>query len=259
MVRYADYVVSGMGAEDTVDGMTKIKRFKKEQFPQILVSVNMLDTGFDCPEVVNLVFARFTRSAILYQQMRGRGTRKAKGKPLFTMFDFVGVTDFHGDDDEGGEGGVIVERPRRPRTEPRKVLSLDIDDHIDPTTREWITLDENGNMVFPEVSEQKAAAIGARFEAWLLAGEKSLTPDQLRWLRMVGNQLRANAGTLDEFTAGHFAFHPFTLLGGLPEALRVFGGADALDTLLDSLNGEVFEDAEQGGGGTGDQSAAAAS
>jgi len=37
------------------------------------VSVNMLDTGFDCPEIVNLVMARFTRSAILYRQMRGRG------------------------------------------------------------------------------------------------------------------------------------------------------------------------------------------
>lgn len=258
-IRYVDYVVSGLGPEDTVDGMTKIKRFKKEQFPQILVSVNMLDTGFDCPEVVNLVFARFTRSAILYQQMRGRGTRKAKGKPLFTMFDFVGVTDFHGDDDEGGEGGVVTERPKKKKYEPRRLLSLDVDDHIDPATREWITVDENGNMVFPEVSEQKAAAVGARFEAWLLSREERLTPDQLRWLRMAGNQLRANAGTMDEFTAGHFAFHPFTLLGGLPEAQRVFGGADALDSLLDSLNGEVFEDAEQGGGGAGDQSAAAAS
>ncbi len=76
-VRYADYVVSGMGQDDTVDAMSKIKRFKKEPFPQILVSVNMLDTGFDCPEVTNLVFARFTKSVILYQQMRGRGTRKA--------------------------------------------------------------------------------------------------------------------------------------------------------------------------------------
>jgi type I restriction enzyme, R subunit len=66
----------------------------------------MLDTGFDCPEVVNLVFARFTKSAILYQQMRGRGTRKSKGKPLFTMFDFVGVSEYHGDDDAVGEGGV---------------------------------------------------------------------------------------------------------------------------------------------------------
>jgi len=56
--RYADFVVSGLGPEDTVDGAAKIRRFKKEEFPQILVSVNMLDTGFDCPEVRNLVMAR---------------------------------------------------------------------------------------------------------------------------------------------------------------------------------------------------------
>ena len=37
----------------------------------------MLDTGFDCPEVTNLIFARFTKSNILYKQMRGRGSRKA--------------------------------------------------------------------------------------------------------------------------------------------------------------------------------------
>jgi type I restriction enzyme R subunit len=86
-VRYADYVVSGQGQEDTVDGVTRIRRFKKDKFPQVLVSVNMLDTGFDCPEVVNLLFARFTKSVILYRQMRGRGTRKAPGKPSFTMFD----------------------------------------------------------------------------------------------------------------------------------------------------------------------------
>ncbi len=239
-IRYADYVVSGMGADDTVDGMTKIRRFKKEQFPQILVSVNMLDTGFDCPEVVNLVFARFTRSAILYQQMRGRGTRKLKGKPCFTMFDFVGVTDYHGDEDEGGEGGVVVVKQPKKKYEVRRLLSLDINDHIDPTTREWITVDENGNMVFPEASEAKAATLGARFEAWLLGMEDALTPDQERWLRVVGSQLRANADTADEFTAGHFAFHPFTLMGGLPEALRVFGGDESLDSMLESLNGEVF-------------------
>jgi hypothetical protein len=102
VVRYADFVVSELGAEDTVDGMTKIKRFKDEEFPKILVSVNMLDTGFDCPEVVNLVMARFTKSGILYQQMRGRGTRRADHikKTNFSMFDFVGVTDFHGDEED---------------------------------------------------------------------------------------------------------------------------------------------------------------
>lgn len=238
-VRYADYVVSGMGEEDTVDGMTKIKRFKKEQFPQILVSVNMLDTGFDCPEVVGLVFARFTKSAILYQQMRGRGTRKAKNKPVFTMFDFVGVTDFHGDD-EVGEGGIVIERPRKPPGEPRKLLSLDVNDHIDPTTRAWVTVDEDGNLVFPEASEQQKAEAGARFEAWLLAHESDFAPEQERWLRMVGSQLCANADTWDEFSPGHFAFAPFTLMGGLPEALLVFGGLEALEDVIDSLNAAVF-------------------
>ena len=250
-VRFADYVVSGQGADDTVDGMSKIRRFKKEPFPQILVSVNMLDTGFDCPEVVNLVFARFTKSTILYQQMRGRGTRKAKGKPIFTMFDFVGVTDYHGDDEPAGEGGVIKETPAKyKRSEPRRLLSLDINDHIDPATREWVTIDENGNMVFPEASEQKRAEVGARFEAWFLEREDELTPDQERWLRTVGSQLRANADAWDEFTAGHFAFPPFTLMGGLPEALRVFGGEDKLDDLLDSLNDAVFGPKDDGGGDT---------
>jgi type I restriction enzyme R subunit len=249
--RYADYVVSGLGPDDTVDGLTKIRRFKKEPFPQILVSVNMLDTGFDCPEVVNLVFARFTKSTILYQQMRGRGTRKARGKPIFTMFDFVGVTDYHGDDEPIGEGGVVKEAPAKyKKGEPRRLLSLDIDDHIDPSTREWITIDENGNMVFPETSEQKAAEVGARFEAWLLAHEDSLTPDAERWLRTVGSQLRANADAWDEFTAGHLAFPPFTLMGGVPEALRIFGGEDRLDRLLESLNEAVFPPKEDGGGDT---------
>lgn len=238
-VRYADFVVSGMGSDDTLDGMSKIKRFKKEPFPKILVSVNMLDTGFDCPEVVNLVFTRFTRSSILYQQMRGRGTRKIAGKPAFTMFDFVGVCDFHGDDDEIVEGGVIKETPKKKKHEPRRLLALDIDDHIDPTTREWITLDENGNMVFPAVSEQKAADLGARFEAWLLT-RSDLSPHEESWLRVIGNQLRANADTLDEFTAGHFAFHPFTLMGGYPEAVRVFGGEDRLYALLLAMNDAVF-------------------
>jgi type I restriction enzyme R subunit len=245
-VRYADYVVSGMGQDDTVDGMTKIKRFKKETFPQILVSVNMLDTGFDCPEVVSLVFARFTKSAILYQQMRGRGTRKSKAKPVFTMFDFVGVTDYHGDDEEDGEGGIVVERPKRPKGEPRKLLSLDIDDHIDPMTRGWVTLDEDGNMMFQEASEQRQAEIGARFEAWLLTKEDDLSLDQERWLRMVGSQLRANAESWNEFTAGHFSFPPFTLMGGVPEALRVFGGSKPLNDLLDSLSASVFLEPESG-------------
>ncbi|NOT13370.1 MAG: DEAD/DEAH box helicase family protein [Methylococcaceae bacterium] len=238
-VRYADYVVSGMGGDDTLDGMSKIKRFKKELYPKILVSVNMLDTGFDCPSVVNLVFTRFTKSSILYQQMRGRGTRKIPGKPSFMMFDFVGVCDYHGDDDDIAEGGLVVETPKKKRHEPRRLLALDIDDHIDPTTREWITLDAEGNMVFPEISEQKAAELGARFEAWLLS-QNDLSPNETSWLRVVGSQLRANVESWQEFTPRHFAFHPFTLMGGYPEALRVFGGEERLYTIFFNMNDAIF-------------------
>ncbi|MEY3976227.1 MAG: hypothetical protein RLZZ33_1282 [Pseudomonadota bacterium] len=248
-VRFADYVVSGQGTDDTTDGMTKIRRFKKEQFPQILVSVNMLDTGFDCPDVVNLVFARFTRSSILYQQMRGRGTRKAKGKPVFTIFDFVGVADYHTDDDDYAEGGIVVAKQARKKYEPRRLLTLDIDDHIDPTTREWLTVDENGNMVFPEASEQRAAELGARFEAWLL-NRPDLNPGEESWLRMVGQQIRANADHYwsegAEFLVERLAFHPFSQLGGPAQATRVFGSEARLVALVASLNEHMFS-----GQGTG--------
>lgn len=252
-IRFADYVVSGQGPDDTLDAMAKIRRFKKEPFPQILVSVNMLDTGFDCPEVCNLIFARFTRSSILYQQMRGRGTRKTSKKPIFTMFDFVGVCDWHGDEDVIAEGGIVVAKEaKKKQYEPKRLLSLDIDDHIDPTTREWISVDEDGNMLFPEASEQKAAELGASFEAWLL-GQTGLNPEQERWLRILGAQIRANADTLDEVMPEHFAFfHTFSQMGGLREAQRVFGDAATLQALLDSLNASLFQnpDSDDTGGDT---------
>jgi type I restriction enzyme R subunit len=239
-VRYADYVVSGLGNEDSPDAENLIKRFKKEKFPEILVSVNMLDTGFDCPEIVNLVFARFTKSAILYQQMRGRGTRKSKGKPLFTMFDFVGVSDYHGDDDAVGEGGVVVQAAVRKPGPPRKLLVVDVEDHIDPMTRAWVTVDEDGRLIFPKASEAKAEALGARFEAWLLT--QIVTPDQRRWFGLVGSQIRANADTWTEVSAGNFAFAPFSLMGGVGQAIRLFGGETALEAMLKSLNAFVFGD-----------------
>lgn len=253
-IRFADYVVSGQGPDDTLDAMAKIRRFKKEPFPQILVSVNMLDTGFDCPEVCNLIFARFTRSSILYQQMRGRGTRKTNKKPIFTMFDFVGVCDWHGDEDVIAEGGIVVAKEaKKKQYEPKRLLSLDIDDHIDPTTREWISVDEDGNMLFPEASEQKAAELGASFEAWLL-GQTGLNPEQERWLRILGAQIRANADTLDEVMPEHFAFfHTFSQMGGLREAQRVFGDAATLQALLDSLNASLFQNPDSDASG-GEQS-----
>src|ERR1700746_284798 len=55
------------------DGL--ISKFKKEDKPRIAVSVDMLDTGIDVPEVVNLVFMKPVQSRIKLWQMIGRGTR----------------------------------------------------------------------------------------------------------------------------------------------------------------------------------------
>ena len=55
------------------DGL--ISKFKKEDKPRIAVSVDMLDTGVDVPEVVNLVFLKPVHSRIKLWQMVGRGTR----------------------------------------------------------------------------------------------------------------------------------------------------------------------------------------
>ncbi len=240
-IRYADFVVSDIGGGPAPDAADLIRRFKQEEYPQILVSVNMLDTGFDCPEVVNLVMARFTRSAILYQQMRGRGTRRADHirKSSFTIFDFAGVTDFHGDDDENIPADFVVSRSTAAtHPSPRRLLTLDVDDHIDPASRDWVTLDEHGRIVRSGEHEARAAALGLRFEAWL--AEQDFDAEQRRWARMIESYLKANVMTLDGFRDYDFDEHPFRTLGGYDRALRVFGGEDALERLLASLNAAVF-------------------
>lgn len=239
-IRYADFVVSGQGPDDTVDSAGKIKRFKKEQFPQILVSVNMLDTGFDCPEVVNLIMARFTHSSILYQQMRGRGTRQAPGKDRFTMFDFTGVTLRHGDEEGEHEGGAVVVRKPTGMSEdgPRKLLTLDIHDEIDAATREWVTIDEDGNS-YMDLAETYAEGLGVSFEEWFEANE--FNSDQERLLRIMKEQIKANADTMERFDDFRFDMPPFSMIGGFQRAKQVFGGDSNLEQILKSLNKAVFE------------------
>ncbi|HHG4670967.1 TPA: DEAD/DEAH box helicase family protein [Pseudomonas aeruginosa] len=81
---------------------TLIKEFKKpgNDF-RIAISVDMLDTGIDVPEVVNLVFAKPVKSWVKFWQMIGRGTRlrpdlfgQGKHKTEFLIFDHYGNFDF---------------------------------------------------------------------------------------------------------------------------------------------------------------------
>ncbi|MFH0729378.1 MAG: DEAD/DEAH box helicase family protein [Pseudomonadota bacterium] len=94
--RYAEVITS-----DVADADDLIRKFKREEYPQVVVSVGMLDTGFDCREVLHLVMCRRVRSPILYQQMRGRGTRTADHirKQKFVIYDFFGNHDYFNDSD----------------------------------------------------------------------------------------------------------------------------------------------------------------
>ena len=66
--RLIDYSVTY--AQSLIDDFSEA-----EKAPHIAVSVDMLDTGIDVPEVVNLVFFKIVRSKTKFWQMIGRGTR----------------------------------------------------------------------------------------------------------------------------------------------------------------------------------------
>jgi type I restriction enzyme R subunit len=86
-----------------------INRFEvRDANPQIAVSVDMLDTGIDVPDIVNLVFFKTVKSRIKYEQMKGRGTRlspdlfgEGKDKEGFYIFDWCRNLEFFEDKNNG--------------------------------------------------------------------------------------------------------------------------------------------------------------
>ena len=82
-------------AQSAIDEFSEAKKL-----PQIAISVDMLDTGIDVPEVVNLVFFKKVMSKAKFWQMIGRGTRLCSGlldgedKDIFYIFDFCGNFEF---------------------------------------------------------------------------------------------------------------------------------------------------------------------
>lgn len=83
----------------------------KDKAPHIAISVDMLDTGIDIPEVVNLVFFKLVRSKTKFWQMLGRGTRLCPDlfgpgahKDSFFVFDYCQNLEYFSQDIPGTEG-----------------------------------------------------------------------------------------------------------------------------------------------------------
>ena len=137
---------------DDAYAQTIIDDFKQpEKEPHIAVSVDMMDTGIDVPECVNLVFFKKVRSKAKFWQMIGRGTRLCKGlacvdqidgtytdKRRFLIFDYCGNFEYFRQHKEGYE------------------------------TRETKTLSENifGKQIKIAMALQENTFVGEDYQAW---------------------------------------------------------------------------------------------
>lgn len=90
-----DAVIKITGAADKP--LALIRRYKNERLPNVAVTVDLLTTGVDVPEICNLVFLRRVNSRILFDQMLGRATRLCPSidgegdKESFRVFDAVQI------------------------------------------------------------------------------------------------------------------------------------------------------------------------
>ncbi|NKC17053.1 MAG: DUF4145 domain-containing protein [Gammaproteobacteria bacterium] len=122
---------------------TLIESFEgKDKPPHIAVSVDMLDTGIDVPEVVNLIFFKRIRSKVKFWQMLGRGTRLSvdlfgpgQHKTEFFVFDFCANLDYFEVNPEGA--GTSVPEPVSQQLFKRRLeLAIRLQDRDDEATKQ---------------------------------------------------------------------------------------------------------------------------
>ena len=131
------------------------------KLPHIAISVDMLDTGIDIPEVVNLVFFKLVRSKTKFWQMIGRGTRLSpdlfgpgKDKEFFYIFDYCMNLEFFSQNPETVEGSLGASLGKRLFTTRLELIS------------------ELDKKQLPAVHEGKSPEVKLRHEiAELLRGE----------------------------------------------------------------------------------------
>ena len=134
----ADVIYTGVRYVDDL-----LDSFKKKTMPRIAISVDMLDTGIDIPELVNLVFFKKVRSKAKFWQMIGRGTRLSPNlfgpelhKTHFLIFDYCGNFEFFRINKDGPEGPI--QKSLTERIFNIKVLIAQKLEHLDYQTDSYI-------------------------------------------------------------------------------------------------------------------------
>lgn len=134
--------------------------------PRVAVTVDLLTTGFDAPDVKNIVFARPLRSSILYKQMKGRGTRLCEdiNKRYFTIFDYSGASSLEDAEFDGHPANVQKsqkqkKKSKKPETIPQpKPVAQGVSCFIQSSER-FVCLADGRKIPFEEYREQSRDVI----------------------------------------------------------------------------------------------------
>ena len=181
-----------------------VDHFKKQDMPRIAISVDMLDTGIDVPEVVNLVFMKPVQSQIKLQQMIGRGTRSHAAcrqyqllpnghKDYFLILDFW-ENEFNKQADETtAQSTPVLVTIFNTRL---KQLELDLDDQSSSDFQRTVTKLRQQIELIPKQSFTVKKVLSQIEEVWEDSFWMRLNPRRLEFLKLqVGPLLRYAAAT----------------------------------------------------------------
>jgi type I restriction enzyme R subunit len=134
--------------------------------PRVAVTVDLLTTGFDAPDVKNIVFARPLKSSILYKQMKGRGTRLCDDidKRYFTIFDYVGASALEDTEFDGHPANIQKSQkkaaPKKKSTDPTipKQVAEGVTVQLVDSTR-FVCLADGRKIPFDDYVEQSKQII----------------------------------------------------------------------------------------------------
>jgi type I restriction enzyme R subunit len=153
---------------ETKYGQTLINDFSRaDQEPNIMLSVDMLDTGIDVPEVVNLVFLKIVRSKTKFWQMVGRGTRLRpdlfgpdKDKEFFYILDYCQNLEFFKQQLKASEGSLADSLGKR-----LFKTRLELIGEIDQASSEISAADRTATARERSSRGARSLAVAARFDA----------------------------------------------------------------------------------------------
>jgi type I restriction enzyme R subunit len=183
------------------DGL--ITKFKKNDLPRFAISVDMLDTGIDVPEVVNLIFMKPVQSRIKIWQMIGRGTRSQEACKFFDRLPDGKKTEFkiidfwQNDFNKKADDKIPVEIPILVSifNTRLKLLESQLPDHTTEVFGQTVTdLRQMMNRI-PQDSFPVRKVWDDIEQAWQDGFWKLITPAKIDFLRIkVGPLLRFAAG-----------------------------------------------------------------